>query len=96
MINIVANLVTGVAMSLPVVYINTISFFKHGRLVAKCDWNLFSNEPSTIFSDSQPANLVLYHDFKDFSEVELQGIDLDGKIITVVTPAAELVRQPIF
>lgn len=87
----IANLVTEIALSFPVAYINTISFFNEGSRVAKCDWK---EENGNIIRIGmlQPAYYTVYNSGVSYSDVEITGIDIQGEPFRILYPAGQSSR----
>ncbi|MBC8045316.1 MAG: hypothetical protein H7Y00_00825 [Fimbriimonadaceae bacterium] len=83
--HIIANVVTEVALNFPVAYINTVSFFKQGNVVATCDWRE-QKENAIRINQIQPAFYTRYDHGNDFSEVEITGIDTQGNLFKLFSP----------
>lgn len=90
--HIIANLVTEVALSFPVSYINTISFIRQGCLVAKCDWNT-EEENSIRLHQLQPVYFTCYNQEHYFSEIEVTGVDTNGDPFRLFSPAQNLMKS---
>ncbi|MFN0276043.1 MAG: hypothetical protein ACKVPJ_09875 [Chitinophagales bacterium] len=90
--HVIANLVTEVALSFPVSYINSITFLLQGNLVAKCDWKE-ADENSICINILHPAYYTQYHSERYFSEIEVKGIDTNGLPFRLFSPAHELLRS---
>ncbi|MBC8173627.1 MAG: hypothetical protein H7X71_06960 [Chitinophagales bacterium] len=91
--NVIARLVTGVAMSFPVAYINTISLFKQGNIVAMCNW-VVNEDASMIYPDKlQPAYVKFFPTQQSFSDVEVTGIDTSGQPFTIFSPVNDIIKQ---
>lgn len=90
--NIIAKIVTQIAMSLPVSQIIAISFLKHGKLIASCNWNKIDVYQFIVSDKNQPAYIQTYSDIAELSEVIVSGIDADGKQFLLTKPYQAIIN----
>ena len=82
----IARIVTGIALTFPVAYIQSISFFKGQKMVALCSWNADPNKPVFQYFESGlfPGNL----DNPELQTILVNAVDMEGNEVNLTSPIA--------
>jgi len=82
----IARIVTGIALTFPVAYIRSISFFKGQKMVALCSWNVDSHKP--VFQYFENALFSGNFDNQELQTILVTAVDMDGNEVKLNSPIA--------
>lgn len=91
--NLLATLITELALTQPVAYIRNIVFFNNGTEVGDCNWERPNGRGSIIFNQFQPAFLNLKKNFNNFTDIEVSAIDAEGNPMQTRYSLASLLKN---
>ncbi len=88
--HIIANIVTRIALSFPVAYIQSISFFNGKRKIAFCKWENIQSEGMFQFYDIVHADVIAAPTSEYFQTVVVNAIDMNGCVIKLTSPCIQV------
>ncbi len=81
----IARIVTGIALTFPVAYIQSISFFKGQKIVAICSWNADSRKPEFQYFESGSFSFSVN---ADLQSILVSAVDIEGNELNLTSPVA--------
>lgn len=91
--NLLATLITELALTQPVAYIRNIVFFNNGTEVGDCNWDQPKGMAPIVFNQFQPAFLNLKKNFNNFTDIEVTAIDSEGNPMHTKHNLASLLKN---
>ena len=88
-----ANLITELALTMPVAYIKNIVFYNNGKAVGDCNWEQPDGQGTIIFDQFQPAYLNLYKNFDNFTHVVVSAVDAEGRQLHIRQTVADYKKE---
>ncbi|MBK7036161.1 MAG: hypothetical protein KBF42_08245 [Chitinophagales bacterium] len=81
----IARIVTGIAMTFPVAYIQSISFFKGQKMVAICSWNAGSHKPEFQYFEN---GFITFTSSTELQSILVNAVDMEGNELNLTSPIA--------
>lgn len=81
----IARIVTGIALSFPVAYIRSISFFMGKKMVAICIWNADSHKPEFRYFET---GSFTFTGKSEFQSIMVNAVDMEGNEVNLTSPVA--------
>lgn len=81
----IARIVTGIAMTFPVAYIQSISFFKGQKMVAICSWNAGSLKPEFQYFEN---GFITFTSSSELQSILVNAVDMEGNELNLTSPIA--------
>ncbi len=82
----IAGIVTGIALTFPVAYIRSISFFKGQKMVALCSWIVDPHKP--VFQYFENALFSGTLDNQELQTILVTAVDMEGNEVNLTSPVA--------
>lgn len=81
----IARIVTGIALTFPVAYIQSISFFKGQKMVAICSWNAGSRKPEFQYFET---GFITFTGNTELQSILVNALDMEGNELNLTSPIA--------
>lgn len=84
----IARIVTGIALTFPVAYIQSISFFKGQKMIALCSWDGEPNKPVFQYFENGLFSFASNSDNHELQTILVTALDMEGNEVNLTSPVA--------